>query len=495
MSEISKIVDSANQAEYGIADLKARDGSAIQNGAITPDKTSFGGILHKTSSNLYNPALQTDETISPHYYVNGAPYTTTQFDISYHCSAPIDVEPSTAYWLGLVPAVEGYQKPWGNASFGIFFYDAAGNYISGVSTNSFTTPANAATLRFNYAMYLGMTLFEVNRTCMLIKGSAAPAQYEQYYDYYLDAQIETLNGRVDRLTKPVYYHIAGDVLDIIYKYTATTDLRIRLQKKGGNNLFDFYQFALINNATEFVSSDYNGGAVRVLTTSDWFAPFVMAAKSNIDGDATTSHHFTGGNHEYNNTGTGGTPTARTVALHFFADGREVSNTAGYCDRIEIVWTNRVQAYNTKKTDGTGREVMEERHRMLFDGVRFRTHIELRPIENVTVETWYGMQCATFGLWNGNAHYVGGANRALIDVTTATSCGNKAATALIIEKDHDVLEMAIDPTVDLGDRRFYSGTDGFFTRTYQKAYMSVISNTDLNADEVYTLEGSYRFYSE
>ena len=152
---------------------------------------------------------------------------------------------------------------------------------------------------------------------------------------------------MDRLTKPVYYHIDGDVLDVIYKYSAVKDMRVRLKRKGGNNLFDFYQFAFIDNTTEFVSSDYSGGTVAVTTTSDWHSPFVMAAKSGIDGDAVSSGHFTGGNHEYTNTGSGGTPTARCAELKFFADGREVADTEGYCERIEAVWTNYVQAYNTK----------------------------------------------------------------------------------------------------------------------------------------------------
>ena len=155
----------------------------------------------------------------------------------------------------------------------------------------------------------------------------------------------------------------------------------------------------------------------------------------------------------------------------------------------------MQAYNTKKEDGTGREVLCERHRMLFDGVRFLSRTELVPLEAVTVSTWYGLQCATSHLWEGTAHYIGGENRALFDVTTATDCGNKSATALVIEKDANVLEMSIDPAVDLGDRRYYAGTQGIFTRTYSKAYMYMIQGTELAADSVYTLEGSYRFYSK
>ena len=110
--KIIKIFDNKTQTEYEIADAAARNGTAIADGAITPEKTSFGHILHKTSVNLYDSAGQTDDTISPHYYVNGVPSSTTQFDNSYHCTAKIEVEPSTAYWLGLVPAQGGYTKPW-----------------------------------------------------------------------------------------------------------------------------------------------------------------------------------------------------------------------------------------------------------------------------------------------------------------------------------------------------------------------------------------------
>ncbi len=493
MPKISKIYDNAAEIEYDLADLGARNGTAIANGAITPEKTSFGHILHKTSANIYDPDHQTAETISPHYYVNGYPYTTTQFDNSYNCTAPIPVEGNTAYWLGLVPAVNGYQKPWGDASFGVFFYDADGNYLSGVSTNSFTTPASAASLRFNYAMFKNLTLHNVNASCMLVKGTAAPTVYERYYDYYLNDQMEMLTARVTDMNKAVYYHFENDVLDIIYHYSDTEDMRVRMQKKGGNSLFDFYQFAKIANTDKSVSSDHNGGTIFITTPSDWFAPFTMAAKNNIDGDAPDSGHFTGGNHEYTNTGAGGTVTARTAELCLFADGRKLTSGEGYAENLEIRWVNFVQAYNTKKSDGTGREVLKEIHRMFFDGVRFTCEIELVPFEDVTVLRWYGLQCPTSHIWRGQAHYVGGTNRAYFDVATATSSGDKTATALILENEGNVLEMGIDPTVDIGDRRYYSGTEGIFTRTYNKAYMNIISGAELEAGAVYTLKGYYRFH--
>ena len=84
---------------------------------------------------------------------------------------------------------------------------------------------------------------------------------------------------------------------------------------------------------------------------------------------------------------------------------------------------------------------------------------------------------------------------MFDASAATDCGDKSAVGLVLQSGGNVLEMRVDPAVDLGDRRFYAGTQGIFTRTYDKAYFSVIQNTDLSEDAVYTLEGSYRFYSE
>ena len=155
----------------------------------------------------------------------------------------------------------------------------------------------------------------------------------------------------------------------------------------------------------------------------------------------------------------------------------------------------MQAYNTKKSDGTGREVLRECHRLLFDGVRFLVHVDLVPLEDVTVATWYGLQCTTLSPWRGTGHYIGGTNRAMFDASAATDCGDKSAAGLVLQSGGNVLEMRVDPAVDLGDRRFYAGTQGIFTKTYDKAYFYIIQNTDLLKDSVYTLEGSYRFYSE
>ena len=114
------------------------------------DIVELQNLLLDKSINLYDATLQTDDTISPHYYVQGFPYETTAFDSSWHCTAPIKVAPNTAYFLTLISDVVETTKPWGEAQHGVFFYRADDSFISGVTTESFTTPAETAYLRFNY---------------------------------------------------------------------------------------------------------------------------------------------------------------------------------------------------------------------------------------------------------------------------------------------------------------------------------------------------------
>jgi hypothetical protein len=145
-------------------------------GTPTATKSSTSSTV-----NLYNPALQTSETISPHYWVNGEPYSSTQFDSSYNCTALIPVNPSTTYTVGLVGATP--VVPWNEAAQGGWSFDSNGDYISGSgwSSNTFTTPSSAAYIRFNYYKGGGtVTLDKLNTYCMLVEGSTLPNEYVAY---------------------------------------------------------------------------------------------------------------------------------------------------------------------------------------------------------------------------------------------------------------------------------------------------------------------------
>lgn len=447
-------------------------------------------ICVEQSENLYDRSLQTGETKSPHYWVNGAPYETTQFDSSYNCTAPIPVEQMTKYTLGIVPTKNGYIKPWASATSGAFFFDENGNYISGTTESTFVTPDGAKTMRFNYAIASGLDLETVNQRCMLVKGDALPTEYSAFYRVTLEDRISELSRTVNEGC--VQYTVSGDEVKVSAPYATGNDVLVTLKKKGGNNIFDFYQFATFAHSKaieELVDSDLT--VIQTIGT-DWHSPFIVKAVNNIDGDMPTVSHFTGGNHEYTNTGSGGTPTGRTTSVRVYADNSEVSDGSGACKRIEIKWTNYVQATNTKKEDGTGREVLMENHVLSFDGVEWDTYVELIPLEDVTMATWYGLQATgTSGIYK-NIRYIGATNRGLFDGSIARSvCGDKTATKVVCYGDAHKIEIEVDPTYDLGDRRYYNGTEGIFCEKYGKVYFNIIANNRLEKDCMYCVRGKYK----
>lgn len=453
--------------------------------------------VHIVSVNKYDKSLQTPSTISPHYYFNGVPYSSTQFDTSYNCTAMFEIKPDTTYTIGIVPAHNNVVKPWDNAGGGIFFYNSSGTYISGSTNNTFTTPLNAKYARFNYAIISGINLSKLNGTCMLVEGTSLPETYSGYYDYYPEEKFQEIDDEIANLpvstVNKVKYIIEenGNSITIIYKYSETQDMAICMKKKGGNNIFDFYFFGVVPNTNPAVADVIDGITYLQTTTTDWHAPFIVKAKNNADGDDTSNHTFTGGNHQYNNTESGSTATGRTTSLAFYADKRHVTSGSGGCSELMIVWTNQIQGYNTRKANGSGREILKEVHRVVFDGTKFDEYINLIPMEDIRMERWYAFQ------WVATPYtyvkYIGGTNRGEYDKTSSSNCGdNKCCHMQMYSSNHEIL-IDVDPTYDIGDHRYYAGTETiFYSSGIGKGYFFIIQDTDLDSGMTYALHGSYTF---
>lgn len=473
------------------------------NGKVATLSEEIAEGMYVQSINLFDASQQTEDTISPHYWVSGEPYSTTQFDNLYHCTAPVPVKENTQYTLGCVPGIvwgeiENMIKPWHTASEGVFFYGSDNSYLGKIAENTFTTPEGTAYIRFNFRMVwtnLATTLQKIIGSCMLVEGAILPGTYAAYGNTSIKENIAALDKK--KTAFPVQYSLNsfnGDIT-VSSRYSDKYDLMIRLKKKGGNNLFDFYMFSLVAAGSD-MDANLNAPNSTInlqTTTTDWHAPFQVKAVENIDGDYLDGTHFTGGNHEYTNSGTGGTATARTAEVHFIVDGREAHDERGYCNLLEIIWTNYVQASNTKKADGTGREVLVERHRMTFDGREWCTQVEIQPLEAVNMIMYYGLQATGGGVLFNRARYYGGVNRLEYDTTAeGTSCGNKDATAIRWHGDEHEVLISVDPTFDVGNREFYNGTSGWFTSAYGKAYGNFFTNKQMQAGEIYSLRGSYVF---
>lgn len=182
--------DDRHLAEKEIEESYAVSKIEVSNGLITaicyenkPDVTLkyfLKRFKAESVRNYYNKALHTGDTKSPHYYVDGYPYTSTQFDSSYNATALFEIEPYTTYTIGLVPAFGVVTVPWYEASYGIFFYDENEDFISGTKDGTFITPINAKYARFNYAIAAGITLDRLNERCVLVKGDTLPNEYIDY---------------------------------------------------------------------------------------------------------------------------------------------------------------------------------------------------------------------------------------------------------------------------------------------------------------------------
>lgn len=365
-----------------MCDGKGAAWTAAEQKAARERMGALGFDEESASINLYDPSLQTDETIAPHYYVSGAPYSSTNYDTMWNCTAPIPVKPNTMYTVGLVPAYHYVyesedimiEKPWGHAGNGCFFYDADGEYIKGTGeANTFTTPANCASIRFNYIIGKRISLAELNARCMLVEGNTLPTTYEPY------STTNSMTAIVDMLSKSglSHYEYNNSVLTVYQNGT-----KIVYGYSGNNNIMMCKGYGLVGAFVPF--------------TTDILSPMIITASQNADGDLEDTYRLTGGNHSYGQTS--GTPSANTVLVEVFADGNPAEKS-GLFNTLTLHARHEVQAWNTEKADGTGRAVLIEDDYITWDGKRMNAEIHLTPTENVVISEYYGLQLAEINSCN------------------------------------------------------------------------------------------------
>ncbi len=124
---------------------------------------------------------------------------------------------------------------------------------------------------------------------------------------------------------------------------------------------------------------------------------MVSAEKNEDGDDPIAA-FTGGWHGFNRDQSG-SPTARHVSLQVWVDGKMVKDTfKGYTNDLVIETTSNIQGFNTKKKDGSGREIIQQKVKMTFNEGRADVHIKMIPLEKVRIHTYYGLQTALSQLY-------------------------------------------------------------------------------------------------
>ena len=271
---------------------------------------------------------------------------------------------------------------------------------------------------------------------------------------------------------------AGDVVYIKSHYNDTEDIVVEIAKAGGNNLPNPQKIYTVNKSSEIMDDSVAVSRYLLNRYTDWFSPHYVAAVNNIDGSNPSSMTFTGGNHQSNNSSSGGVPTAECTQFDVYCDGALVGDgDAAYGDAIQINITNEICGYNTWKSDGTGRKILKEQIRITMgESARMNCEIIHTALEDIIRARYYGLQtvndCYTTGV-----QYLGGTNRGLYAANAANNCGNKTCRdGRFLTPAGDIMLTHID-NIDLGSFDYAPGTDhSYFTTTAQKSYFSILFYT-------------------
>ena len=258
---------------------------------------------------------------------------------------------------------------------------------------------------------------------------------------------------------------------------------------GNNNMMLVFKPCGVNNLPQ-IKDLYKNGIKMLDGNTDFISPFIVAGESQFAGDKTESFEFTGGYHGYNGDGTG-TPTARNILYKVEADN----------NKCKIIVVNNIQGFNTKKADGTGKEILQEEIIYTISPCKINVDVKLTALEWCRISTYMGLQAQntpwedrilicddeTHKQWVSLAYQnINGGNK------TQSSC-NK----LILNKDDNYLEMKIDNSYGLGKLRYVGNTSPLmWCADYNKTYFNLVKDKELtlNKNDVAYWSGEYKIYS-
>lgn len=397
----------------------------------------------------------------------------------------------------------GTENNYGAFASFIYYFASDFSFISSAKyeTGVFTVPANAK--------YVSIMYFWVDNDKCVIKHIKAIAP-----DIKIDERSLPAISSTDYNAYPLYVNIANDVLEVTYKYGNGYDMTVQMQKQGGldendnpvggNQLFDFCRWFKTANSSRVITNSPDKTSFYNINGTDYFGPYRVRAVNNADGDKAANDDFTGGNHQYNNSGAGSTATARTASIVFSVDGKVVTNFAGYAKTVQVDWINYVQGNNTKKADGTGREILTEHYTVYFDGDKFKVKNVIEALEEIYIYTYYGMQSKQMYAGSSGAYaidplyYLGSkANRERQPRNTVTSAEDKYCREMLYVGRNDVLDMFMDD-VGLGDFALATEDPVSAFSSTGKLYFNLINATNasggltLNTKDVIYYTGWYQF---
>lgn len=292
----------------------------------------------------------------------------------------------------------------------------------------------------------------------------------------------------------IYVEVAQDKsVSVSYKIASDKDMRVVLKKRGPNAIFDFAKWYLAPNPNRTVLTEIGEQYLVLSAETDTFSPYVVRATSNIDGDMPRSGDFTGGNHSYFNVGYGGSPTGRTADIEIYVDGVSVNGVyQGYATTVDIIVKNRIQANNTKKADGGGREVLEETNSLRFDGIKWKSRINVTALEDIDIRRYYGLQLGVYNLGDTVTYY--DEKTVSYPLNQKTWSRTKNCRKFAISGGILCVEAAQNWQ---DENAIFKNSENFsaFSQRYGKIYFNVIHTNEKNiltAGDSFEINGYYRY---
>ena len=234
----------------------------------------------------------------------------------------------------------------------------------------------------------------------------------------------------------------------------------------------------------------------VAAGSDSLGPYHVAAVNNADGnDAQGSLvRFTGGTHGYNGDSTG-TPTARTADYKLIIDGKEIVENGNYSgNNVELRVKNRIQGWNTKKVNGSGREILEESivYKVISTDDNLIVSNQIYALEAIDITLYYGMQIA---FARDAVKYIS-EEKSEWNATTTPSQYDGDSLDCVLAKNASIVQKMFVKSYGLG--RFYYVYDqpkAFLPlgSTHKSYYNLIHGRTcSLNAEDTVYLHGGFFF---
>ncbi|UNK16188.1 DUF4855 domain-containing protein [Paenibacillus sp. N3/727] len=296
----------------------------------------------------------------------------------------------------------------------------------------------------------------------------------------------------------------GSKLKIAHKYNSSNDMWIVFDHAGANKLYGMKEWRLSPNVNKDTSPDLARPSDMLQPDiSDWIGPYIVGANQNGNGKG---QDFTGGNHNYDG-GENSSTTGRTIQYKVWVDGKELQDgkiISGGKVKIKVV--NRIQGFNTKEQDGSGREILQETFTYEVEGGKVLVHTEIKPLEDITLYRYYGLQSVN-GAWNHEIRYFDGETEvARSEAGKYSDSGTKSqhpdvdkyllSSAVKDANQHQLL-VSLDRNYGLGQMQYLADDQPVvFTQEYGKSYFLQVFNksAELKKGKKVGWRGEYHFFS-